>query len=95
MRRVDSGDYVCWSNDRTRLWRFHRYEDGRIHGLEVTYESRTFWRACWVTADEAGTFTGLPNPWDPPWHGVSEMLPSRQAAIDVMLAAEPVGAESP
>lgn len=93
MRRLDAGDYVCWSNDLTRLWRFHSYVDGKIGGLEVEW-NRTFWRACWVSREVAETFTDeIPNQWESPWvSSGSENLPSRQAAVDVMLAGDHVDA---
>lgn len=95
MRRVAAGDYLLPSNDLKVLWRIHSYVDGKIHGLEVGYQARTFWRACWLPYDEAAHLieTGeLPDPWDftitghrHVWREADWFLPTRQAAIDCAL----------
>lgn len=91
MTKVGPQDWLCWSNDRSEVWRFHTHVDGAAHGLiDCPYEERTFWRAIhmpfdrfyedperWLDADR----------WGPPWIEDDWHLPTRQAAIDRMLRA--------
>lgn len=84
LSKYDSGDWLCWANDGTTLWRFQRYEDGAVNGLDVDYDFRTFWRALYLPAARdlpINTIDGYP------WREAAQWLPSRQAAIDVMLRA--------
>lgn len=90
MQKIGPGDWLCWSNDRTQVWRFHQHVDGSAHGLiDCPYEERTFWRAIWMPAE---TFLADPerwldgaDRWSPPWREDDWYLPTRQAAIDAML----------
>jgi hypothetical protein len=84
LTRIGTGDYICPSNDQKTWWRFQRYTDGRIHGLCVDYEARTFWRAlnCPAFDDDEG-FGPLFD--DLPWREVAQWLPTRRAAIQLML----------
>ena len=61
MRRLGAGDYVCWSNNMARLWRFYRYQDGKIHGLDVKYEARDFWLAAWMPEAEVHLLDASPE----------------------------------
>lgn len=93
MTRLGAGDYLLPSNDLTVMWRLHSYNDGRHHGLDVPYEERTFWRACWMPMDAARqriADRSLPDPWDTngtawEWREADWFLPTRQAAIDVAM----------
>lgn len=90
LTRIGTGDYWTLSNDEARLWRFHAYEDGAAHGLiGVSYERRTFWRACWVPIEAATSTSPLDldsDPWSPPWIEDAWNLPTRRAAIERMMA---------
>ncbi len=83
MIRVEAGDYLCPSNDRAKLWRFHTYVDGRVFGLDVGFEERTFWRAVWMLMPV--DLAELPGPWAPAWVESDWYLPTRAAAIGRML----------
>ena len=87
--KVAAGDYLCPSNDGETLWRFHTYEDGRVAGLEVDYEVRTFWRAVYIPLAkvENQPVNDLPGPWDDVWIESDWFLPTRKAAIDRMVAS--------
>jgi hypothetical protein len=95
LSKIATGDWLCWSNDRTQVWRFHQHIDGANLGLcnddgtPVSYAERTYWRAVYVPADvfERLVEVGLPDPWDRPWIESDWYLPTRQAAIDRMLRA--------
>lgn len=94
MRRLGAGDYVCPSNDLALMWRFHSYTDGRIHGLDVAYEARTFWRACHMPMDRfrslAAESGDIPEPWNDAWTESEWCLPSRAACVERMLSYAPV-----
>ena len=97
MMRLGPGDYLCPSNDRTKLWRFTMHRDGTAYGLvNVSYRDREFWRAVWMPMEQAEQFFAerggdLPDPWTSVWTEADWYLPSRKAAIEVMLRAEVVG----
>ena len=93
MNRLGKGDYLLASNDLAVLWRIHSYEDGAYYGIvDCPFESRTFWRACWLPMDEAKRLISigeLPDPWDSTitgsrfvWHEADWNLPTRSAAIE-------------
>lgn len=87
LTKLQPGDWLCLSNDGRRVWRFHTFEDGKVHGLDVDYECRTFWRAVWVdraTFEEWG-YDDIPSPWNRPWVEGDTYLPTRTAAINLML----------
>lgn len=94
LRKITAGDWLCWSNDRTKVWRFHQHVDGAHHGLvDCPYQERTFWRALSMPAAE---FEADPewaleaDVWEAkPWRTEAEYLPTRQAAIDTMLTTQP------
>ena len=80
--RLDVGDYVCPSNDRTALWRFQRYEDGRGAGLDVAYEWRTFWAAWSVPMPaEADRNIDTLNDWADRPTAYASMFRTRAEAI--------------
>lgn len=103
MQRMGPGDWLCWSNDRTTVWRFHHHVDGAAHGLcdhegrPVAYTERTYWRAVYMGADdfraevlraaESDDYPDVMGPWGPLWTEAAQYLPTRQAAIDTMLTA--------
>jgi len=82
--KLTNGDYLCPSNDGLDLWRFQRYIDGSGLGLDVSYRERDFWRAsrapfgAVLLADKIDIDTMA-------WTLLAEHLPSRRAAIQVML----------
>jgi hypothetical protein len=94
MTRIEAGDYLVPSNDSTELWRFTRYEeDGSLAdddgGNKVV---GMFWRAGRFngTLDQAQALMNR----DPDefldwsrWFEQDSLLPSRKAAIEVMLRA--------
>jgi hypothetical protein len=90
MHKLAPGDWLCWSNDRAQVWRFHQHVDGSALGLiDCGYVERTFWRAIYMPADY---FTADPerwlaaDRWEPPWAEADWHLPTRQAAVDLMLS---------
>ena len=87
--KLHRGDYLCISNDRQKVWRFRAYEDGRVGGLDVPFESRTFWSVSWVDYDLAQReWLKLDDFYavdDLPWFYVHDSLASRKDAINVML----------
>lgn len=97
MHKIIAGDWICWSNDRTQVWRFHQHVDGAAHGLlladgsgPVPYEERTYWRALWMPAErfEADPSGALDaDRWASPWIEADWYLPTRQAAVELMLRA--------
>jgi hypothetical protein len=81
--KLDTGDYLCPSNDKSTLWRFQRYEDGRFYGLDVDYEARTFWRV--LRRPMPTEFTEhLLDVGD--WTEVQVWLPTRAAALAVVFS---------
>lgn len=85
LTRVQPGDYLCPSNDGQRLWRFLRYEDGRAAGLlDCGFESRPFWRALSTPMPADGTYD-VEALDELAWQEWEAMLPTRRAAIAVML----------
>jgi len=89
LTKVRSGDYLCLSNDGTRLWRFMTYEDGSAFGLDVDYVRRTFWRVQYADMAEITEVHARDADILDPMYWVDEQvhLPTRQAAINVMLSS--------
>jgi hypothetical protein len=101
MTRVRSGDYLLPSNDGRRLWRITAYvEDGSL----VEYEPGKvdlaslgagkpvvgrFWKAAYFRdgVDAAGRLLE----WDQ-WEEWEALLPTRRAAVDAAMRAEPSAA---
>lgn len=101
MIRLGAGDWLCLSNDGTELWRFHHHIDGAALGLcngdgtPVAYQERTYWRAVHcplvAVAGRGGSIRpdAMGDPWEAPWVEDDWYLPTRQAAINRMLAVGP------
>lgn len=93
LTKLQAGDWLCPSNDRRYIWRFFQYPDGSKYGLcdhdgkSVDFEKKYFWEAARVTIEKYGEM--LDNGVDPEdyayWDTVQTGLPSRGAAIEVML----------
>lgn len=79
LTKLEAGDYVCPSNDGEMLWRFCRYQDGRVCGLDVDYELRTFWST--MRAPMAAAQRSLDRDEDIQWNGWEYMLASRADAL--------------
>lgn len=96
MWRVGPSDWVCPANDLRSLWRLHVYRDGTVpEAVQARYQDRPFWRAAWrplthdmLTRDAAGLSAqiDLGDPWERPWVVADWYLPTRAAAVNVMLA---------
>lgn len=85
---VNTGDYLCPSNDGTELWRFTRYEDGPALGAEV---AGTFWAALRAPMPSGGVIEGDDLDLMEFVH-VHVQLRTRRDAINVMLEREAVDA---
>jgi hypothetical protein len=90
LTKVRSGDYLCLSNDGTRLWRFTLYQDGSDLGLDVDYKLRTFWRVQYSHMSEITEVQSRQGDILDPmyWFDRQVNLPTRQAAINVMLGSD-------
>jgi hypothetical protein len=89
LTKVRSGDYLCLSNDGTRLWRFTLYQDGSDFGLDVDYKRRTLWRVQFADMAEITEVQSRDGDILDPMYWADEQvhLPTRQAAINVMLSS--------
>lgn len=86
LHRIGKGDYIAFSNDLMTMYRVHAYEDGKIHGLDVAYERRTFWRIAqrpMPRTDDEKRIVVVGDPWDDRvWHEIDWFLPTRRAALE-------------
>lgn len=89
MHRIGPGDWLAFSNDLATRYRIHSYTDGRIHGLDVNYQARTFWRVAKMPATRITADLACGDPWNPAWEEVDWMLPTRRAALEAVGLGEP------
>lgn len=84
LTKVRVGDYICLSNDESTLWRFTRYEDGRVLGLECDFDVKEFWwarRTPWSTAERLLDHSEVD---DLPWEDVRSLIPTRREALEMV-----------
>lgn len=81
LHRNAPGDYIAFSNDLTTRYRVHAYEDGRVHGLDVPFERRRFWRIAQMPASVITPELATGDPWHPKWVEVDWNLPTMKAAL--------------
>lgn len=84
---VRAGDYLCPSNDGATLYRFSRYEDGRLAGLVCEFDLRDFWMVQSMPMPPQGALD-LDEVWAwDTWHTVADSFPTRSAALAYVFGA--------
>jgi hypothetical protein len=81
LTKLDSGDYICPSNNGLTLYRFSSYQDGSDYGLtDVGYRSRTWWRLRTIPRYIAETRIGYMDADELPWDDIG-IYESRKEAL--------------
>ena len=92
MTKIGPGDWLCLSNDKRTVWRFHKHVDGTAHGLECDYYERTFWRAVYMPVEvfeaDVERWVDPSSAWAAEWREAGWYLPTRSAAIERMERAD-------